>query len=418
MPALAQTSTFPITESWRDWLTSVPADVGYVVLLLGLFVVPRLLQHLRIPRAITALAIGFATRAVYPGIADDPTIHQLATFGIVALFLFAGLEVELQPLRRHARTLVSLASLVAFVTAGVAYAAHLVFGIELRAATLFALAVLTPSAGFILESFDSLGASSDERFWIRTFTIASEILALLALFVTLRSESWGTLAVSTGVLLTMIGALPFAFRWFAAWIVPRAPRSEFAFLIVVAVACALITKHLGVYYLVGAFVVGMVAQRFRRTLPALGSEKMLGAVESFASVFVPFYFFDAGLSVSTTDLGWLAVVTGVGIAVVCLPLRWSMIGGLHSLGHGGKWFVSQRIGVAMMPTLVFTLVLARILRDSFGAPPELFGGLIVYAVISTMLPTWLFSAAPPEFDAPQLPDVEPADPLDRPRDDV
>lgn len=408
----------PPSPSWRDWVSSIPPDVGYVVLLLGLFVVPRLLQHLRIPRAITALALGFGARALEPAIADDATIHQLATFGIVSLFLFAGLEVELQPLRKHARLLTSLASVLGLVTAGVAYAAHLVLGLDGRAATLVALAVLTPSAGFILESFDALGASRDERFWIRTFTITSEILALLALFVTLRSESLGTLAVSTGVLLAMIGALPLAFRWFAEWIVPRAPRSEFAFLIVVAVACALITKHLGVYYLVGAFVVGMVAQRFRRKLPALASENMLGAIESFASVFVPFYFFDAGLAVSTADLGWPAIATGFGIAIVCLPLRWLMIGGLHSVGHSGRWFISHRIGVAMMPTLVFTLVLARILRDSFGAPEELFGGLIVYAVISTMSPTWFFSAAPPEFDAPQLPDVEPEDLLDRPRDDA
>lgn len=35
------------------------------------------------------------------------------------------------------------------------------------------------------------------------------------------------------------------------------------------VACALVTRNLGVYYLVGAFVVGMVAQQYRQHVPSL-----------------------------------------------------------------------------------------------------------------------------------------------------
>ncbi|MBK7092132.1 MAG: hypothetical protein IPH59_10520 [bacterium] len=62
-----------------------------------------------------------------------------------------------------------------------------------------------------------------------------------------------------------------------------------------AVVCAFVTRELGVYYLVGAFVAGVAAQRFREELPAMASEQMLHAVELFASVFVPFYFFNAGL---------------------------------------------------------------------------------------------------------------------------
>ena len=57
----------------------------------------------------------------------------------------------------------------------------------------------------------------------------------------------------------------------------------------------------GVYYLVGAFVVGITAQRFRERLPAIASDQMLHAVEVFASFFVPFYFFSAGLHVRHED---------------------------------------------------------------------------------------------------------------------
>jgi Kef-type K+ transport system membrane component KefB len=150
-----------------------------------------------------------------------------------------------------------------------------------------ALALLTPSAGFILESLDRLGVSERERFWIRSKAVASELVALGVLFVTLQSTSATTLGVSALALVVMIVLLPLLFEAFARRIVPYAPKSEFAFLVMLAVVCAYATRELGVYYLVGAFVVGMAAQEFRERLPALASEKMLDAVEAFASLFAP-----------------------------------------------------------------------------------------------------------------------------------
>ena len=64
--------------------------------------------------------------------------------------------------------------------------------------------------------------------------------------------------------------------------ITRAPRSEFAFLLMLAVVAAYISKALGVYYLVGAFLVGAAAQSFRERLPALSSESLVHAVEAFA----------------------------------------------------------------------------------------------------------------------------------------
>jgi hypothetical protein len=44
------------------------------------------------------------------------------------------------------------------------------------------------------------------------------------------------------------------------------------------------------------------------------------------------------------------------------------------------------VGVALLPTLVLTLVLAEILRERFAVPRAVFGGLIVYAVVNTLVP--------------------------------
>jgi Kef-type K+ transport system membrane component KefB len=161
----------------------------------------------------------------------------------------------------------------------------------------------------------------------------------------------------------------------------------------VGAACAVVTRILGVYYLVGAFAVGMAAQQFRHRLPALASERMLGAVESFASLFVPFYFFHAGLELAREDFLLPAVLLGLGLTALALPFRTAQIY-LHRRARFKESVgASLRIGVPMLPTTVFTLVIAGILRDVFHVSPTIFGGLIVYTLINTLVPG-LFLRAP------------------------
>jgi len=67
--------------------------------------------------------------------------------------------------------------------------------------------------------------------------------------------------------------------------------------------------------------------------------------------------------------------------------------------------------VPMLPTLVFTLVIAGILRDQYDIPSWLFGGLIVYAFITTVLPAVVTRKPPPDFTLPVLfPPQEGSDP--------
>lgn len=380
---------------------------AYVLLLLGLFVVPRLLQRYRVPRAVSAFVGGGVFGMVFPVLGQDPTVKLFAALGIVSLFLFAGLEVDTTVIRKNARVL-ALHLLTGIVLLSlVGWAASSLLGLDARVGALVALALFTPSAGFILESLDGLGATSRERFWIRSTVISTELLALGVMFFTLQSDDMLQLAGSAATLGGMILVLPWLFRMFASWVAPYAPKSEFAFLIVVAVACAFLTKKLGVYYLVGAFVVGMAAQRFRKHLPAMASEKMLEGVESFASLFVPFYFFSAGLSLRPSDFQLDALLVGIAFLAIAVPVRIAAISGHRYLVLGESFDKGFRVSVSMMPTLVFTLVIAGLLRtgEQFVIPPFLYGALVVYALVTTIVPTWILGEPPRELDAPTVPAI-------------
>jgi Kef-type K+ transport system membrane component KefB len=73
---------------------------------------------------------------------------------------------------------------------------------------------------------------------------------------------------------------------------------------------------------------------------------------------------------------------------------------------------SLRVATALSPTLIFTLVLATIMRERFDIPDALYGGLLIYAAISTWLPS-LVLAKPLDFNVQVGP--LPASPLRDPR---
>ena len=50
---------------------------------------------------------------------------------------------------------------------------------------------------------------------------------------------------------------------------------------------------------------------------------------------------------------------------------------------------SLKVAVTLAPTFIFTLVLAGILREQYGLPETWYGALLVYAFVSTALPSVL-----------------------------
>lgn len=381
---------------------TISDDVALVILLLVLIVVPRALQRYRLPGAVTALVLGFGLHSL-GWVEPNAGLNLFSTLGIVALFLFAGLEINGEELRRHRRVLLQHGLLWAAILAITAIGAAYTFDMNGRSATLVALALLTPSTGFILSALHSSGLSAEEQYAVKTKAIALELIALAALFFVTQSTSARQLGISIVAIATIVLVIPLAFRFFAAVVLPYAPRSEFAFLLVVAVVSALITRELGVYYLLGAFLTGIAAQQFRATLPALSSEKMVDALEAFGSVFIPFYFFVAGMHIDAQQASGWAVALGLALLAVFVPLRIGFTMWHRRLALSELLGNSRRVATSLVPTLVFTLVLAELLRDSFGGPDFVVGGLIIYAVINTTLPSFLLGGPTPTFESLQAP---------------
>jgi len=125
-------------------------EVMYVILLFALFVLPRILVRIRIPTAITSFGLGIAAGMGLGLFPQDHTIELLSTFGIVALFLFAGLDIDVEELRSGGGVVLQHLGLRFLLVAAVTVAVSITVDLGWRAASLVALALLTPSGGFIL----------------------------------------------------------------------------------------------------------------------------------------------------------------------------------------------------------------------------------------------------------------------------
>ncbi len=75
-------------------------ELVYLLLIFGLLVIPRALQRFKVPAPITCLLVGIVAMLTLGKDAHDPVITLLSTLGISSLFLFAGLEVDLEALKR------------------------------------------------------------------------------------------------------------------------------------------------------------------------------------------------------------------------------------------------------------------------------------------------------------------------------
>ena len=365
-------------------------ELVYLLLIFGLLVVPRWLQRFKLPAPITSLALGIGAMLLWGDRTHDPVVVLLSTIGISSLFLFAGLEVDPAELRKGFRQLATHLAIRIATLAGVAWLAWRFADLQWQAAALVALALLTPSTGFILDTLERLGLDEEERFWVTSKAIAGELLALAALFFLLQADDAMQLAASTSAMIALVVGLPLLFMALGRWVVPHARGSEFSLLVMVGLVGAFVTYKLGVYYLVGAFIAGLAARLLQTRMPTLASDDNLHALRLFATFFVPFYFFHAGTGISREALSWQALGLGIAITLVVVPLRIGIVWLQRRALFGRRDGSNLRVAVALAPTLVFTLVLANILHARFGLPDVLFGALILYTVLNTLLPSLVF----------------------------
>lgn len=371
-------------------------EFHYIILFTILLVLPKLLLRFHIPVGITSITLGVVTSLSLGWFKDDQLVLMLSRLGITSLFLFAGLEIEVEEIKRDAKALGGHVGKFVVLTLLLSLGLWKFFELDYRAGLLLALGIMTPSTGFILNSLKNYGFTEDQQYWIRSKAIAKEIAAIALLFVALQSDSMRQFFVSTGLLIGLIVILPLLFKLFFKVIAPYAPDSEVGFLILVALVCGIFTKKIGTYYLVGAFIVGVIASQFKHFGKSQRSEEILKNLGMFFSFFIPFYFYKAGLSFSKEMFSWDGVLIGLIFLFLFIPVRVLTVHSSLRMFLREFWNDRFEISMSLLPTLIFGLVIAGILREKFQIDIKIISGLMFYTLITSIIPAIVFKKNPPE----------------------
>jgi Kef-type K+ transport system membrane component KefB len=378
---------------------NVSTEYQYLIIVSLILLLPKMLLRFRIPPGITALILGCISINFLEWFQDDQLIITLSRLGITSLFVFAGMEIELNNLRKNFSPLCKHLAKSFLIIALTSICLNLLFGLSVQVSIILAIALFTPSAGFIINSLKNYELTEEEIYWVKLKSISKEIAAIVTLFIALQLNDLGTFIQTKFILITLFCALPFIFKFYLKFIAPYAPKTEVSFLVIIAFLTGVLTKKLGTHYLVGAFATGLVAGQFNHFIKSDHSKRIENSLAAFFSIFVPFYFFRAGLIITKDFFTLTGLAYGLGMIVICVPIRIASVFFSLKLFIKEFWDDRMKISISLMPNLIFGLVILGILKNKFQVDNNILSGLVVYTLAVSILPAIFFKKMPPEeFD--------------------
>ncbi|CAN5470777.1 hypothetical protein BH09SUM1_BH09SUM1_28260 [soil metagenome] len=372
---------------------SLPLMVGLIIL------APRILEIVRIPMPLSALALGMLWAPYYldPNAGAGPSLDIIATVAITMLFLFAGLEVDMRRIRQDWRSYTVLGGSHLVVVALVGFVCLKLFLLTSKEALILAVGLVTPSAGYILDSLGKMRLTGGEKQGVSNGAIGLEISSLIALAVILRMDApMELLLMAVGIGFAFF-LLPIAWRALGRGFFSRVPRAEFVSMFMLAMVLAHISKALGLYYIFGAFMTGMILGKINQEKVRPETRDYVMAVELITALFIPVYFFRAGAVIPLESLSLLSLGIGTGFTLVFFLRIAPVILSRRPITKVSSRS-SAKIALALAPTLVFGLVIADILHKQTDIPKWLVGALIVHTLLITILPVIVLRGEVTEMD--------------------
>lgn len=365
-------------------------DLEYLLIFSSVLLLPKLLLRFKIPSGITALILGTGFAIFDPNIKTNELFRFLSQIGITSLFVFSGLEVEFKEFKEDKDYLIKYGLKSIIVLVIMAFALQSIFTFSFQASIILALGLFTPSAGFIINTLHSFKMCEDQEYWIKSKAISKEVISILLMFFALQINNWKLLLISLGFFGALFFILPFVFRFYIKFIKPYAPNSEVPFLVVTSLFCGVISKELGAYYLVGAFIVGLIGSQFKQKLIKKDEQVLFTSLSGFFNVFLPFYFFYAGAKLTLDGFNWDAIQLGLLFLIILIPIRLVLITTSIKILLQNIKMHAYRISLSLMPTLIFGLVIAGILKEKNLVSNQVVYALIFYTLVSSLLPSILF----------------------------
>jgi len=344
----------------------------------------RLGQPAVLGKLIAGIALG---PAVLGWVAQGGFIEDAAEIGVLLLMFIAGLETDLDQMKRNWQSAFAVAVAGIILPFAGGYGTGIAFGLS-DSFSLFLGVVLSATSVSIsvqvLKDMNKL--NSREGTTILGAAVLDDVLVVILLAVMMSALGTGA-DVSIGALIgkkALFFAVTIAAGWFVVpkvmkWLAPlRVTEAVVSAALVICFAFAYFAESLQMAGIIGAFAAGIaIAQTgFKQTV----EEK----IEPIAySLFVPVFFVSIGLNVSFVGLSeqWLFMIAITVVACVTkLAGGWL---GARATGFDGR--SSLAIGAGMISRGEVALIIAAAGLQGGLLMPEYFTSIVIAVIVTTLV---------------------------------
>lgn len=327
----------------------------------------------------------------------EETLRELAHLGVLFLMCIAGLEVDLEAMRRAGQPAVWAGVLGVFFPIVLGLVVSLLFGFRPLEGMLIGLTLAATSVSISAQTMMELGVlRSRVGMVLLGAAVVDDVLVILLLSVSsaLIGEGgsfWQILWVLVRMLLLLGIAIWVGARWIPRLLarVERLPISEgvMALVVVTVLLFAGAAEAMGgVAAITGAFLAGLAFAR--SPLHQYVRDRMHTLAYAWL---VPVFFVNIGLEADARAIG----VSGIGcaLALIGAAMLSKVIGcGLGGLAGGCSFLDALRLGVGMMSRGEVGLIVAAIELEKGMITQQIFADVVLVVLATTLVTPILLRA--------------------------
>ena len=384
------TSYFPITD---------PTLIFFVVLIIILFA-PIIMGKLRIPHIIGMVLAGMMIGKYGLNILErDSSFELFGKVGLLYIMFLAGLEMDLESVKKNSKRFLIFGLLTCFIPLLMTYIMAM-WMLDYSPQASFLLGCIMASNTLI--AYPIVGRYGLQRNSSVMLGVGSSMISLFLALVMLAAlaASYGE---STGIWFWLFFLLKFSvFLVASAWLIPKVARyflrrysdavMQFIFVLAVMFLSAAVSEAVGVEGIVGAFISGLILNRYiPHVSPLMNRIEFIGN-----ALFIPYFLIGVGMLINLGSLFtsihmlWIVVLIaffgtfGKAVAAYVSSLLFRLP---KSAGHMMFGLTSAHAAGAIAMVMVGMRLEVYLVND------EILNGVVIMILVTCIISTLMTSHA-------------------------
>ncbi|AYM01892.1 cation:proton antiporter [Levilactobacillus yiduensis] len=368
------------------------------LILLATTVVGHYCTRIGIPAVIGQLLVGVLVGPALLGwITLSHSLEGFAEIGVIILMFIAGLESDLQLLKRYLKPSVLVALMGVLIPMIGTYAVGMLYNLGVTESLFISVIFAATSVSISVEVLKEMNAlNSQEGTTILGAAVVDDVLAVIILSVLVSTTGTAvgeSAAQSSSLLLTTIeqviyfAAIYFVVRWLAPYMAKigerlMIPMGPTLMAIILCFGMAYVAELVGLSDVVGAFFAGIaISQTSARSTVDRHIEPVGYAL------FIPVFFVSIGLNM---DFNGLGKQLGFIVVLTIVAVLTKLVGaGSGAKLAGFSWGSATAVGAGMVSRGEMALIIAQIGYQAKLMSPVRYSAIVAAIIVATLLAPFL-----------------------------